>query len=173
MDASRVVQLVSMLEASGVGVWLIGGWAIDALVGRQRRPHDDLDILIADADVDSAARVLSGDGYQGALAPMGATYLVDAAGHQIDVHVISVQADGAAVYWMEDGDSWTYPSGALDGRGEVVGQVVRCVSAETMMLDHTTGYAQSSGTRRYSSSPAGDIGRYAIARASADSRAED
>ncbi len=72
---------------------------------------------------------------------MGATYLVDAAGHQIDVHVISVQADGAAMYWMEDGDSWTYPSGVLDGRGEVVGQLVRCVSAEMMMLEHTTGYA--------------------------------
>ncbi len=56
MDASRVVQLVSMLEANGVGVWLIGGWAIDALVDRQRRPHDDLDVLIADADV-TAPRV--------------------------------------------------------------------------------------------------------------------
>lgn len=141
MDASRVVRLVSMLEAAGAGVWLIGGWAIDALVGKQHRPHDDLDVVIADADVENASRVLSDEGYRGDIARAGATYLVDAAGHQIDVHVISIQADGAAVYWMENGETWTYPPGALDGRGQVVGRVVRCASAEMMMLDHTTGYA--------------------------------
>jgi lincosamide nucleotidyltransferase A/C/D/E len=140
MDASRVVRLVSMLEAAGVGVWLIGGWAIDALVGKQHRPHDDLDILIADADVERAGLVLSGEGYQGDIARVGSTYVVDAAGHQIDVHVVSIRADGTAVYRMEDDEAWTYPPGALNGRGEVLGKVVRCVSAEMMMLDHTTGY---------------------------------
>jgi lincosamide nucleotidyltransferase A/C/D/E len=141
MGASRVVRLVSILEAACVGVWLIGGWAIDALVGKQHRPHDDLDILIADADVETAGPVLSGEGYRGDIARVGATYVVDAAGHQIDVHVISIQADGAAVYWMENDETWTYPPGALNGRGNVLGRVVRCASAEMMMLDHTTGYA--------------------------------
>jgi lincosamide nucleotidyltransferase A/C/D/E len=142
MNPSRVVRHVSSLEEAGVGVWLIGGWAIDALLGEQHRPHDDLDVLIPDTDVSTAGRVLSGEGYRGAIAAKGATYLVDAAGHQIDVHVISIRADGTAVYWMEDDDDvWTYPPGALDGRGEVLGQTVRCLSAGMMMLDHTTGYA--------------------------------
>lgn len=27
-------------------VWLDGGWGVDALLGRQTRPHDDMDIVI-------------------------------------------------------------------------------------------------------------------------------
>jgi len=141
MDAARVVHLVAMLAAAGVTVWLIGGWAIDALLGGQRRTHDDLDLLIADRDADTVARVLAGAGYLGELPPVGATYLVDAEGHQIDVHVVTMQADGSALYWMEDGEAWTYPGDALDGRGRVLGHSVRCVSADAMMRDHTTGYA--------------------------------
>jgi lincosamide nucleotidyltransferase A/C/D/E len=141
MEATRVVELLAGLASAGVVVWLIGGWAIDALLGQERRPHDDLDILVADTDVGRTARVLARDGYRGDLAPVGATYLVDTAGHQIDVHVVSLQADGAAVYLMDDGESWTYPPGALDGRGRVLGRAVRCLSPQAMMLDHATGYA--------------------------------
>ncbi len=51
MDAGRVAAVVAHLVSRGLPVWLDGGWAIDALLGRQRRPHDDLDLVAALGDV--------------------------------------------------------------------------------------------------------------------------
>jgi len=40
--------------------WVAGGWAIDLLVGRQTRVHDDLDILILRRDQDQVRQQLEG-----------------------------------------------------------------------------------------------------------------
>lgn len=37
MTASRVVDLVDVLEAAGIDGWLDGGWAVDAALGEQTR----------------------------------------------------------------------------------------------------------------------------------------
>ena len=53
MPADEVVSIVDMLEGQGLQVWLDGGWGVDALVGRQTRKHEDLDIAIALAEADA------------------------------------------------------------------------------------------------------------------------
>jgi Major Facilitator Superfamily/Aminoglycoside-2''-adenylyltransferase len=50
MSASDVIELLDALEGRGIDVWLNGGWGVDALLGRQTREHDDLDITISAAD---------------------------------------------------------------------------------------------------------------------------
>lgn len=47
MRASDVIMIINALAAAGVDAWLDGGWGVDALVGEQTRPHDDLDLVIA------------------------------------------------------------------------------------------------------------------------------
>ena len=54
MDASTVRRLVAQLEQAGIQVWLDGGWGIDALLGRDTRPHHDLDIVVRVSDVPKA-----------------------------------------------------------------------------------------------------------------------
>ncbi len=45
------VEEVSEAFASFPGQWWIaGGWAIDLWIGRQTRPHDDIDVLICCTD---------------------------------------------------------------------------------------------------------------------------
>jgi lincosamide nucleotidyltransferase A/C/D/E len=46
MTASRARQVVDALAAAGLPHWLGGGWGVDALVGRQTRPHLDLDVVV-------------------------------------------------------------------------------------------------------------------------------
>jgi lincosamide nucleotidyltransferase A/C/D/E len=46
MQASTVAMIVSGLEAAAIAVWVDGGWCIDALLGRQSRPHSDLDLAV-------------------------------------------------------------------------------------------------------------------------------
>ena len=52
MTAGAVAEVLDALDASGVQATVAGGWAIDALVGRQRRPHDDLDLVVFEASLD-------------------------------------------------------------------------------------------------------------------------
>ncbi|MGA1371782.1 MAG: nucleotidyltransferase domain-containing protein, partial [Pseudomonadales bacterium] len=46
MEGDAVVELYVALAGAGVDIWIDGGWAVDALVGRQTRPHNDLDIAV-------------------------------------------------------------------------------------------------------------------------------
>ena len=41
-----VCELYPLFKAPGFLVWLMGGWGVDALRGRQSRPHKDLDLLV-------------------------------------------------------------------------------------------------------------------------------
>ena len=141
MGPETVIEVLDAFQAAGVRTWLIGGWAIDALVGVQRRPHDDLDLLVTEPDAGRASALLAGLGYPGHVAAPGSTYMVDAAGRQVDVHVIAVRPDGSAVYRMDNGSPWVYAAGSLEGRGTVLGRPVACVTPEQMMLEHTIGYA--------------------------------
>jgi lincosamide nucleotidyltransferase A/C/D/E len=47
-DVSRFLDLV---DEHQVRIWLDGGWAVDACLGRQTRQHDDLDIVIEEKDL--------------------------------------------------------------------------------------------------------------------------
>ena len=46
MSAADVVEVLDVLEAADVAVFLDGGWGVDALIGAQRE-HDDLDVHLS------------------------------------------------------------------------------------------------------------------------------
>jgi lincosamide nucleotidyltransferase A/C/D/E len=51
-----LVDLLQLFESAGIEVWLDGGWAVDALLGAQTRPHKDVDIILRLADLPQFAR---------------------------------------------------------------------------------------------------------------------
>jgi lincosamide nucleotidyltransferase A/C/D/E len=60
----RVIETLAELEKADVRSVLVGGWGIDALVGRQLRPHRDLDLLVEERHLDRAFEVLTEIGYE-------------------------------------------------------------------------------------------------------------
>ena len=50
MNAERVLEILDRLRSHGVTASVDGGWGVDALVGRQTRPHEDLDLVVALGD---------------------------------------------------------------------------------------------------------------------------
>jgi hypothetical protein len=46
MKPEDIVELYRALDQAGVAIWIDGGWAVDAVVGRQTRSHNDLDIAV-------------------------------------------------------------------------------------------------------------------------------
>ncbi|HXR11008.1 MAG TPA: hypothetical protein VN770_01830, partial [Gaiellaceae bacterium] len=85
MAAEDVVAILDQLDAVGLTVWLDGGWGVDALLGRQTRAHDDLDLVVAIGDVPALEDELAVLGYKRAGGvPPKSFDSVDAHGRQVD-----------------------------------------------------------------------------------------
>lgn len=162
MTAEDVVDLYSSLLARGVRLWVDGGWGIDALLGRQTRPHKDFDAMVTFEDLPALTRFLGGRGFSlkliweenrwtpcpeppalvGRERPVAeaatAFVLEDGSGREIDFHVVRFDEQGHGTpAWDSD---LVFPPEAFAGVGIVGGTRVRCLSAETHMRTHT-GYA--------------------------------
>ena len=59
----NVCAFLALMETHRVDVWLDGGWAVDAALGRQTRGHSDVDIVIEERDVPAAVSTLQDVGY--------------------------------------------------------------------------------------------------------------
>jgi lincosamide nucleotidyltransferase A/C/D/E len=140
MSAQDVLQIVTALGGAGVGVWLDGGWGIDALVGEQTRPHDDLDCIIALADAEAAHFALAPLGFAVIESDLPTRFVVrDARDRRVDFHSVTFDDEGGGSQTLQDGTLWPFPPDALLGSGVIAGQPVPCLTAEVQALAHV-GY---------------------------------
>ncbi|HEU4738995.1 MAG TPA: hypothetical protein VFS54_07925, partial [Solirubrobacterales bacterium] len=63
IQPERVIETLLALDLAGVAVIVIGGWGIDALLGRQLRSHSDLDLIVDQRQFDRAPGALRGLGF--------------------------------------------------------------------------------------------------------------
>jgi lincosamide nucleotidyltransferase A/C/D/E len=141
MTADDVLAFLALMAEAGVGVWIEGGWAVDACLGEQTRPHADLDIVIEKRDLEAAVATLRARGYDDV--PRDDTrpwnfVLGDDAGHEIDFHVIGLDEQGRGIYGPPENDDF-WPAAALRWSGVVAGQPVRCTSPAWLVASHA-GY---------------------------------
>jgi lincosamide nucleotidyltransferase A/C/D/E len=134
MRAEDVVEFVQWMQQNGIDVVVDGGWGVDALLGHQTRPHDDLDIAIQHKDLPKVREMLLTRGYRHLPTPYETEFnftLVDAEGRKVDVHTYTFDSEGKLVEGIE------YPFESLKGTGSIDGQSVRCITAEWMVKFHT------------------------------------
>jgi lincosamide nucleotidyltransferase A/C/D/E len=125
MTTEDVLAFLDLAAGLGVKVWIDGGWAVDACLGRQTRKHADLDLALPSPDMNALARELRARGYS--TAPRNDNRstnfaLGDAAGHEVDLHSAEL-----------------YPPGSLAGNGEIGGHNVDCVPPDWLVRFHS-GY---------------------------------
>jgi lincosamide nucleotidyltransferase A/C/D/E len=46
VNAYDVLDILDRLDVAGIEWWVDGGWGVDALLGAETRPHDDLDLVV-------------------------------------------------------------------------------------------------------------------------------
>ena len=139
MSAGQAQMVYELLEQQGVRCWVMGGWGVDALLGRVTRAHKDLDLLVQVSDLPRYSEIVRSHGFDRKLAwsesqPIevdGVQFdsaFVDAHpdGREIDVHVIDVDDEGAVVQFHKD--PWPLPPDTVSGMGTVDDMAVRCVS---------------------------------------------
>jgi lincosamide nucleotidyltransferase A/C/D/E len=132
--SDQVVDLLDRIEPVATTVWLAGGWGVDALAGRETRPHGDLDLCL---DAPSLAPVLE------LLARIGFTPREDwlpvrievehPDGRRVDLHPVTFAADGSGTQPGLDGAVFAYPAGCTS-TGSVAGRPVTCISAPQQLL---------------------------------------
>ncbi len=140
MTSADVLRVIDLLASVGVDIWLDGGWGVDALLGEQTRPHNDLDIVLKHDDVTRFMKTMKRAGFRPV--EVGTSFnfvLADRAGHEVDVHVVdlgSARSDGRGVE-VYGPKGQEYEVGSLDRSGAVAGRKVACCAAEFQMRWHS------------------------------------
>jgi len=139
--AADTIDLYARIESLGVNIWIDGGWGVDALLGRQTRPHEDIDIVVEQTHIAKLRSFLENRNYRDVERDDTSAWnfvMGDDGGHRVDFHVIVVDQDGNGLYGpVEKGDM--YPADALKGEGTIDGHHVRCISPAWMVKFHS-GY---------------------------------
>ena len=142
MGADDALAILEALAARRVDACVGGGWAVDALLGEETRPHADLDLWIAATTFDAAVAAFAHAGID-RLYPWGDDrpwnfVLHDGAHRRVDLHLYEPVAGGMLHYGgFETGE--TFPAAALDGTGRIGRRAVRCEAASWSVRWHT-GY---------------------------------
>lgn len=137
-EAEDVVHLVKLFGSEQIEVWLDGGWGVDALLGEQIRPHNDVDIVIQEKDVTKATLALRKQGYKDIEKNDTRSWnfvLGDEAGREVDVHVINFDAKDNGIYGPKE-NGVMYPAEALTGTGLINEFPVKCLSAAYQVESH-------------------------------------
>ncbi|GAA1599934.1 hypothetical protein GCM10009804_65760 [Kribbella hippodromi] len=133
MTAERVLELVGALE--GLGVWVDGGWGVDALVGRQTRVHEDLDLGVVRHELDRVVEVLGGLGYEvtdARYADVTVQLTHGVEGHRVDLHP-STAVDGGTEQLDFEGNDRVIPPAV---EGWIGGVKVRCMPVSAQREAH-------------------------------------
>ena len=141
MPADQVVELYNLLHSHGIKIWVDGGWGVDALLEKQTREHRDLDIAVQKKDLAVMKKLLGARGYRDKGEPHARPWnfiMEDQSGHEVDVHVITLDDAGNGIYGPAE-TGIAYPASSLAGRGVIAGRFVQCISPEDMVKFHS-GY---------------------------------
>lgn len=141
MTASDVATVLDRLERAEIKAWLEGGWGVDALLAKQTRTHDDLDLIVRVDDVPTMREILAKDGFRLVEGVPDSNFVLrDARGREIDVHPVRFDREGNGIYRMANGLDWVFPASGFGGTGRVGRRQVTCLTPDVQMLCHSTGY---------------------------------
>lgn len=145
MTAEDVVSVMLALGQAHVNAWLDGGWGVDALLKRQTRPHDDLDLVLALDALPTFEETMLPLGYEMWKddLPIAAVYRAES-DKRIDLHPVTFDAEGGGFQQQPSGVPFRYPPEGFGGSGMVAGHILPCLSPEVQVLCHA-GYELDAG----------------------------
>ena len=134
ISSRDVVNLYVDLENLGVKIWIDGGWGVDALLGKQTRPHKDLDVAVNQEDIPELLKYLEQKGFQEIRHDSEHNVVFeDNTGKVIDYHAFITDNTGHIIGGV------AYPDESLTGTGIIGDQSVGCISPEYVVKFHS-GY---------------------------------
>jgi lincosamide nucleotidyltransferase A/C/D/E len=141
MQAASVLRFWEIALDAELDVCIDGGWAVDALLGRQTRQHGDLDIALPASQVAALKHLLEARGFFEVPRPDSWQHnfvLRTCEGDTIDVHSYELNTDGSNKAGV------AYSADHLCGEGVISGVKVLCVPPDWLVRFHT-GYEVDEG----------------------------
>jgi lincosamide nucleotidyltransferase A/C/D/E len=153
MRGADVLDVLEILSDAGARAWLVGGWGVDALVGRQTREHDDVDVAIERRFLPQAVRSLEGAGFAvvqpETVLPAWMPRIVklrDAAGRNVELMPVDVPEPPPREETRPEAMRFRYTEESIT-TGTVDGRAVPCLAPMVQVKFHT-GYASRDADRR-------------------------
>lgn len=126
-------EILEMLSEASVKVFLDGGWGVDALIGRETRIHNDIDLFVEKKDYCITISVITGKGYREVIMDYTTdshTVWKDDNGRIIDLHSFEYVEDGILY------EGYTFPSDTFSGKGNIGNIEVTCINPEAQVQFH-------------------------------------
>ena len=139
VQTRSAAAVLRSIQATGLTVWVDGGWGVDALLGAETRSHKDLDLIVAEPESQALHAALESDGFGLVVGEPAAGLYRDAVGGSVDVTTVEFDEHGRARCRTKTGGDHIYERGALGGAGEIGGVAVACLSVDAQLQAHS-GY---------------------------------
>lgn len=136
MHAEEVIDIYKELNEGNVQVWIDGGWAVDALLEKVTRPHQDLDLAVQHKDLEMLVTLLGMRGFNSITRDkklMWDVVLADKDGKEIEIHAFSFDNNGDVI---EENDWNGYSADSLTGEGKILDTQVKCVNLKQLVKTH-------------------------------------
>jgi lincosamide nucleotidyltransferase A/C/D/E len=135
VEADQVLRLLDGLHSAGFSAWIAGGWAVDAALGRQTRPHGDVDLAVDANQLGAVRRFLLDLGFRVTTDWLPARLEMTAEdGRCVDLHPVTFEANGSGVQSGRQGEpDFRYAAEAFSS-GSICGRLVPCLSVEQQLL---------------------------------------
>ncbi len=135
MTGEEVLKILARLRP--LDVWIGGGWGIDALIGRQTRPHRDLDLMHRQDQEPAVLAALTELGFAESLNWRPVRFVVsDPDQREIDLHPLMFDDNGNATQAsLDPAAPFVYPAEGFV-TGSIQERPVPCLSAEQQVYFH-------------------------------------
>lgn len=97
VTSGAVTALVSWLEEAHVTYQVNGGWAVDALAGRQTRDHGDVDVFLDAEKLQAAVDWLESQGYEQVVQELPVRVELRRGEDAVDLHPMVLDSEGNGV----------------------------------------------------------------------------
>ncbi len=140
MTARQVLHILQTLKDIHASVWIGGGWGIDALVGKQTREHNDVDIAFDVQDEEKIIQTFYHLGYFIVEDARPTRFVLGKTdGTEIDMHPVVFDTSGVGEQIVPGGEPFLYPKDGF-AQGIIDEREVPCISVDQQAVFHT-GYA--------------------------------
>jgi GrpB-like predicted nucleotidyltransferase (UPF0157 family) len=136
VTSADVLEILDRLDAAGVEWWVDGGWGVDALLGYETRPHDDLDFAVRAEGIERLGAIFPEFKHVDQFEWPSAYVLQDERGRRLDFHPLELDEHGDGWQPQLGGPPARWPRDALQARGAIGGREVRCTSPEFQVEAH-------------------------------------
>jgi lincosamide nucleotidyltransferase A/C/D/E len=142
MAATDVLYVLDLLDRADVPCWLVGGWGVDALVGRQTRRHTDVDVALDRRFLQRALNSLNRAGYhvleQKVLPVWMPAMLIlrDASRRRIELMPVDIPEPPPGEDGRPEEMRFRYTADSIT-TGTVNGCTVPCLAAPVQLMFHT------------------------------------